>query len=257
MQFYPPVRGHGRRTATADLGSDLADAIAGAGGPDHAPPRHQENPPARNPVTARLWHWLTWPFTDRRILLQLAASRNCRGRLPLPGARAVARSRVVVLAVYGGLLWLTQDQFGNRTPDRLHPAAQDQWLPDYRDPACPPGLRWRGPIRRHPPRASEVMQSSIRGCKRLGRHRRAGRRDLHQRARTPAAIFVPMKDFEVAGLEQGLSAGRHPGRAAPAEALPDQGGQRSSCCQPALGARASAPRGGWKMYIQDQARARA
>ena len=153
---------------------------------------HQENPPARNPVTAVL----SWPVDTFFKGFNWLFAKLSFGYGGL--TRQMIRFTVVVLAVYGGLIYLTYDQF-NRTPAGFIPQLdRGYFITAFQLPAGSTLERTDDVIRR----ATEVLQS------RPGVKHAVGFAGFDGATFTNApntgVIFVPLVDFDER-LEKGLT----------------------------------------------------
>jgi len=212
------------------LSPALASLIMRHDGPDHQ----------SQGIFRRAWDFFTWPFRMAGNAFNWGFEHFADGyRLVVRGLLSVS---VIVLIAYGGLLWLTYDQFG-KTPTGFIPAQDQGYLITVIQLPAGSSLARTDAIARQ---ASEIIL------------KHPGVRDTvaivgldgatFTNASNGAAIFVPMKPFKWRA-EQGLTAGRILGE------LQQQMFQIKEAniflIQPPP-VRGIGTGGGWKMYIQDR-----
>ncbi|HSF95211.1 MAG TPA: multidrug efflux RND transporter permease subunit [Thermohalobaculum sp.] len=212
------------------LSPALAALIMRRHGPDHRP---------RGPVGWG-WHLLTWPFRLAGRLFNWGFEIFADGYRWV--VRGLLRASILMLAAYGGLLWLTWDQFGKTPTGFIPPQDQGYLITVVQLPAGASLARTDAVARR----ASEMILAH------------PGVRDTvaivgldaatFTNASNGAAIFVPMQPFKWRA-ERGLTAGRILGE------LQGQLFQIKEAnifmVQPPP-VRGVGTAGGWKMYIQDR-----
>ena len=212
------------------LSPALAALIMHHDGPDYRP----------KGVLRRAWHLMTWPFRMLGHGFNWGFEHFADGYRLI--VRGLLRISVVVLLVYGGLLWLTYDQFG-KAPTGFIPA-QDQGylitviqLPAGSSLARTDAVARRASdiILKHPGVRDTVAIVGLDGA-------------TFTNASNGAAIFVPMKPFKWRA-EQGLSAGRILGELQ--KELFQIKEANIFLVQPPP-VRGIGTGGGWKMYIQDR-----
>jgi HAE1 family hydrophobic/amphiphilic exporter-1 len=156
--------------------------------------------------------------------------------------RGILKVSLVALAVYGGLLWLTQDQFGKTPTGFIPPQDQGYLITVIQLPAGSSLARTDAVARRasamileHPGVRDSVAIVGLDAAS-------------FTNASNGAAIFVPMKDFAWRA-DQGLSAGRILGELQ--QKLFQIKEANIFIVQPPP-VRGVGTAGGWKMYIQDR-----
>jgi HAE1 family hydrophobic/amphiphilic exporter-1 len=212
------------------LSPALAALIMRHDGPDHQP----------QGLLARAWHMLTWPFRMAGHAFNWGFEHFADGYRVL--VRGILKVSLLALAAYGGLLWLTQDQFGKTPTGFIPPQDQGYLITVIQLPAGSSLARTDTVARRasamileHPGVRDTVAIVGLDAAS-------------FTNASNGAAIFVPMKDFAWRA-DQGLSAGRILGELQ--QKLFQIKEANIFIVQPPP-VRGVGTAGGWKMYIEDR-----
>ncbi len=212
------------------LSPALAALIMRHHGPDHRP----------RGLIGTLWSVLTWPFRIAGWAFNWGFEHLADGYRWL--VRGLLRVSLLVLAAYGGLLWLTQDQFA-RAPTGFIPDQDQGYLITVMQLPAGSSLARTDAVAR---RASEMILAhpGVRDSVAIVGLDAA----TFTNASNGAAIFIPMKDFRWRA-EQGLSAGRILGELQ--QQLFEIKEANIFIIQPPP-VRGIGSAGGWKMFIQDR-----
>jgi HAE1 family hydrophobic/amphiphilic exporter-1 len=212
------------------LSPALAALIMRHHGADHRP----------HGAIAWAWHTVTWPFRVAGRGFNWGFEHFADGyRLVV---RGLLRAAIVVLLAYGGLLWLTWDQFG-KTPTGFIPDQDQGYLITVVQLPAGSSLSRTDAVAR---RASDMIleHPGVRDTVAIVGLDAA----TFTNASNGAAIFVPMQPFKWRA-EQGLSAGRILGELQ--QKLFQIKEANIFMIQPPP-VRGVGTAGGWKMYIQDR-----